>query len=266
MYNSLPRVPAYSPIQIPLPPSPQGPVPHEDQSPSTIPLPHSPIPLPRSPEPHSPIEISLPCSPYDSLNCSPQKPSAQSIAAELYSLISNHAKSSQMAELQKAIPEMPTIKRTQLMSHFNTNKIQLSYSTRAERSLWQNNIDRLTFMRLIYEKTEQIKQFNDYCSFVRHTLTQSLEIILRKQGPSNMGFLQIHVVDIISHNLHTQLNKYSTLLASCANDYEVVISHLAHLRAKAAVKKELALRNIRERIHPTMEKDVIYINYNSADL
>jgi len=134
MYNSLPRVAQeHSPIH--LPPSPQGPAP-SPQDANLIHLPPSPIHLPPSPPPlpHSPIEISLPCSPYDSLNCSPQKPSAQSIAAELYSLISNHAKSSQMAELQKAIPEMPTIKRTQLMSHFKSNKIQLSYSTRAERS------------------------------------------------------------------------------------------------------------------------------------
>jgi len=211
---------------------------------------------------------ALPSSPYDSLNPSPQTPTAQSIAAELYSLIIDAGKASQMAELQKAIPELPTIKRRQLMNHFKTHNILIIYSNRAERSLWTNNIDRLTFMRLMYEKTTEIKQFNDYFTFTRHMLDQSLEIILRKPNPmpTNMGFIQIKVVDIISHQLYTQLNKFTTLLASCNNDYEVIVSHLAHLRAKAAVKKEVALRNIRERLNPRDQKDVIYIHYDINDL
>ena len=120
----------------------------------------------------------------------------------------------------------------------------------------------------MYEKTAEIKDFNDYYSFTRHMLDMSLEIILRKetQKPTNMGFIQIKVVDIISHPLHTQLNKYTSLLASCNNDYEVIISHLAHLRAKAAEKKEVCLRNIRERLTHQDKKDVIYINYDPNDL
>jgi len=176
-------------------------------------------------------------------------------------MIIDKGKIIQRAELLKAIPELPTIKRTHIMMHFKKHKIHIDYSSRAERSLWINNIDRLTFLRLLYEKTAEINVFKDCYIFTRHMLDRSLEIILRKTT-THTGFTQIKVNDVISHELHTQLNKYTSLLASCNNDYEVVMAHVLNLRAAAAAKKALALQNIRERKNLQDKSDVIYIDYS----
>jgi hypothetical protein len=212
----------------------------------------------------------LPLSPYPSLPPSPIAPLASSrdishleldpvsIATTVYNKIIDYIKTEEVkkqeTQLNVTISDLPRIKRESIMKHFNTNKILIIYSQKVERALWHNNIDRLKFLRILFERMSDIKTFKDYHSFVRPMLDCSVQVILRKDPLTNMGFTKIHVVDIIVCSLQSQLNKYETLMASCNNDYEVLLAHLATLRKKAQAHQDLMLHNFRERKGPSFNK------------
>jgi hypothetical protein len=213
-------------------------------------------PLPLSPMP------SLPPSPLTPLSSPPDishlELNPSSIATTVYNKIIDYIKSEEVKkqeiQLNATIPDLPRIKRESIMKHFNANKIIIIYSQKVERALWHNNIDRLKFLRILFERITDLKAFKDYHSFVRPMLDCSIQVILRKDPLTNMGCTKIHVVDIIVCSLQSQLNKYETLLASCNNDYEVLLSHLATLRKKAQAHHDLMLHNFRERKGPAFNK------------
>jgi hypothetical protein len=231
-------------IRTPYPPLPQSPVKQNLQ------------PLPPSPEspPYPPPIRRMPYLELDPV----------SIADTIYNKIIDYIKTEEVkkqeTQLNTAIPDLPRIKRESIMKHFKNNKIIIIYSQKVERALWHNNIDRLKFLRILYERMIDMKAFKDYHSFVRPMLDCSIQVILRKDPLTNMGSTKIHVVDIIVCTLQSQLNKYETLLASCNNDYEVLLAHLANLRKKAQAHQDLMLHNFKERKGPSFNK------YNEYEL
>jgi len=218
-------------------------------------LPQSPVKQMLQPLPPSPESPPYP-PPIRRMNQFELDP--VSIADTVFNKIIDYIKTEEVKKqetlLNATIPDLPRIKRESIMKHFNANKILIIYSQKVERALWHNNIDRLKFLRILYERMTDIQAFKDYHSFVRPMLDCSIQVILRKDPLTNMGFTKIHVVDIIVCSLQSQLNKYETLLASCNNDYEVLLAHLASLRKKAQAHQDLMLHNFRERKGPSFNK------------
>lgn len=237
----------YYPVYSMLPRSPQ--------LPDSPPCPSSPM-TQRSLMPpldlHNYSQIKLPDSP-PSTPKAPPLPTTEAIVEKLLEYIDLRQNEIQDEMLNKAVSELPTIKRTAIMDSFRLNKISIDYSSKAERRLWTNNIDRLTFLRIMWEKMDELKKFSGEYNFARGMLDCTLEIFVCKEI-TNLGISKIKVVDVLVKTFESPLNRFEKLMVSCDNDYAKLVDHLLNLTKKAEIRRAQAMLNFKERKTKLMDK------------
>jgi len=221
-------------------------LPKSPQLPDSPPCPPSPM-TQRSVMPpldlHGYSQIKLPDSPPQSPKA---PPTMELIVEKLLEYIDLRQNEIQDEQLHKTVSELPTIKRTAIMDSFRANKISIDYSSKAERRLWTHNIDRLTFLRIMWEKIDILKKFSGDYNFTRCMQDCTLEIFLDKEI-TNLGVAKLKVVDVVVKTFESPLNKFEKLVVSCDNDYAKLVSHLANLTKKAETRRAQAMFNFRER-------------------
>ena len=192
---------------------------------------------------HNYSQIKLPDSPPLTLKA---PPTTETIVEKLMEYIDLRQNEIQDEMLNKAVSELPTIKRMAIMDSFRVNKIFINYSSKAERRLWNHNIDRLMFLRIMWEKMEMLKKFSGDYSFTRGMMDCTLEIFLHKEI-TNLGVAKLKVTDVVVKTFESPLNKFEKLIVSCDNDYAKLVNHLANLTKKAETRRAQAMLNFRER-------------------
>jgi hypothetical protein len=222
-------------------------LPRSPQIPDSPPYPSSPM-TQRSLMPpldlHNYSQVKLPDSPP--LIPNPSPPTAEAIVEKLLEYIDLRQNEIQDEMLNKAVSELPTIKRTAIMDSFRLNKISIDYSSKAERRLWTHNIDRLTFLRIMWEKIDILKKFSGDYNFTRSMLDCTLEIFVRKEI-TNIGVAKLKVIDVVVKTFESPLNKFEKLIVSCDNDYAKLANHLSNLSKKAETRRAQAMLNFKER-------------------
>ena len=221
-------------------------LPRSPQIPDSPPCPPSPM-TQRSVMPpldlHGYSQIKLPDSPPPSPK---PPPTMELIVEKLLEYIDLRQNEIQDELLHNTVSELPTIKRTAIMDSFRANKISIDYSSKAERRLWTHNIDRLTFLRVMWEKIDILKKFSDDYNFTRCMLDCTLEIFMRKEI-TNLGVAKVKVTDVVVKTFESPLNKFEKLIVSCDNDYAKLVNHLSNLTKKAETRRAQAMLNFKER-------------------
>ena len=256
VYSMLPRSP-----QLPdSPPSPSSPMTQRSAMP--------PLDL------HNYSQIKLPDSPPSTPKT---PPTTEAIVEKLLEYIDLRQNEIQDKMLNKAVSELPTIKRIAIMDSFRLNKISIDYSSKAERRLWSHNIDRLTFLRIMWEKMDELKKFSANYNFTRGMLDCTLEIFVCKEI-TNLGVAKVKVIDILVKTFESPMNRFEKLIVSCDNDYAKLVNHLSNLTKKAETRRAQAMLNFKERktklmagpdVCMTWEKipstdDIIFVNLKEA--
>jgi len=195
---------------------------------------------------HDYMQVKLPNSAPETPKASKATPTMEEIVAKLLEYIDLRQSTIQDEMLQKVVSELPTIKRTAIMDSFRTNKISIDYSSKAERQLWTHNIDRLSFLRIMWEKIEILKKFTGDHNFTRGMLDCTLEIFVSKEI-TNLGVSKIKVVDVVVKTFESPLNRFEKLMVSCDNDYAKLVNHLSNLTKKAETRRARAMLNFKER-------------------